>query len=113
NTAAEPPVWCSTTPSATRSASSDTATSRAGSATDQPLHKVGITRAPHLDTRCGSTDLIEVLAAQLDLGRCQVFGQPVQAPSTGNRHDPRPLSQQPGQRDLAGGRALAGPDRLK
>src|ERR1700733_2355375 len=113
NTRARQRAWCCTTRSAIRSASSATAKWRAGSAPDQPLHEVGIARALYLDTRCGVTDFTEVVVAQLDVGRCQVLLEPVQTPGAGNRDDPRPLSQQPGQRDLPGRRAFAGRDPLK
>jgi hypothetical protein len=63
----------------------------------------GITLA--LDRNFGSCvlDLGEVVFRQRDVHRAKIFLQPMQLRRAGDRHDPRLLRQQPGERDLRRG----------
>jgi len=57
-------------------------------------------------------DLREVVHREDDLGGGDVLLQPMQLRLAGNRHDPRPLRQQPRERDLRGRRLLFRADLL-
>src|SRR5579885_165510 len=66
-----------------------------------------VARTLHLDLRGGVLDLAQILGAQLHARRTQILFEALQLGRAGNRHDPRLLRQQPGQRDLGRRRALA------
>src|SRR6516162_5954265 len=51
-------------------------------------------------------DLAQIGRGQFDIDRSKVFLEAMQLCGTGDRHDPGFLSQQPGERDLRGRRAL-------
>jgi hypothetical protein len=60
-----------------------------------------------LGLEVGVLDLAQVVLGQLDLGGGDVLLEPVQLRRAGNRNDPRPLGEQPGDRDLRRRRVLA------
>src|SRR3954468_10039866 len=68
---------------------------------------VVVTTSMHLDLRCGVLDLAEFVARKLDVGRTDVLLEPMQSAGSGDGDDPGLLSEEPGQGDLAGCRALA------
>jgi hypothetical protein len=62
----------------------------------------GIACPLHRGLGDGAPDVAEIIGHQLDTSRPDVLLQPVQFCGAGDRHDPRLLSQQPGERDLGG-----------
>jgi hypothetical protein len=67
----------------------------------------------HRDLGDGALDVAEIIGHQVDASRPDVLLQPVQFCGAGDRHDPRLLSQQPGERDLGGCCLLAFRDLAK
>jgi len=63
-------------------------------------------RTARLCFELGVLDLVRVVDAQLDVDGCDVLVEPVQLRRPGNRHDPRLLREQPGERDLRRGHAI-------
>ena len=57
-------------------------------------------------SRRGALNIAQIVLRELDAERAEVLVQALQFARTGNGHDPRLLSQQPGQRDLGGCRVL-------
>ncbi len=74
---------------------------------------LGIALALDLNLGRGTLDFGEVLRCQLDVRRAEVFLQPMQLGSAGNRHDPRLLREQPSERDLRRRRLLLCCDALE
>jgi hypothetical protein len=68
-----------------------------------------------LDVNLGrrALDLCEVVSGQLEISRPQIFFQRMQLGGAGNRHDPRLLREQPGERDLRRRRLLLAGDALE
>ena len=56
------------------------------------------------DVRGGHSDLAQIVLGQLDMGATDL--EPMQLGRPRDRHNVRPLSQQPGERDLGRSRAL-------
>src|SRR5215217_5702315 len=67
----------------------------------------------HCDLRDGVFDIVQIIEPQLDSSRSDVLLQAMQLRGAGDRHDPRLLRQQPGERDLRRGRPLAGRNLTK
>ena len=76
------------------------------SATDQLLQMFRIPGSLHRDLGQRRFDVAQIVRRQLDGGRADVLLQTMQLRGAGDRHDPRLLSQQPGERDLGGRRLL-------
>ncbi len=76
----------------------------------QPLR---IAIAFHGDAGCRFLDLVEVLWGQLDIDGGEILLEPRELRGARDRHDPRLLSQQPGERDLRRGRLLGGGDPVQ
>src|SRR6516225_7306461 len=62
----------------------------------------GITLAVHRDCGPRPLDLREIVGSQLEIWRADILFEPVQLGGAGDRHHPRPLRQQPSERDLSG-----------
>src|SRR5439155_14456690 len=58
----------------------------------------------------GALDFLQVGGSQFDCSSSEVLVQAVQLGGARDRHDPRPLSEQPGDRDLSRRRLLASGD---
>ena len=69
--------------------------------------------ALHRDGGERLVDLAKVLGLELDAGGADVFLEAVQLGGAGDRHDPRLLRQQPGERDLRRRRAASRGDRRR
>ena len=67
----------------------------------------GIAVALDSDPGEGMLDRRQIVRGQREVGRAEVLLQPVQLGRAGDRHDPRLLRQQPGERDLRRRRPLA------
>jgi hypothetical protein len=65
-----------------------------------------VARTLHADARRGALNIAQIVLRELDAERAEVLVQALQFARTGNGHDPRLLSQQPGKRDLRGCRVL-------
>ena len=70
------------------------------------LELFGIASPLHRDLGGGALDLAEIVGRQFDGSRADVLLQAMQLRGAGDRHDPRLLRQQPGERDLGGRRLL-------
>jgi hypothetical protein len=68
---------------------------------------LGIAGSPHLDLVGGILDLAEVVGGQLKGGCSEVLVEALHSTGAGDRHDPRLLGEQPGERDLGRGGVLA------
>jgi len=58
------------------------------------------------DLRSGAVDLAEIVGREFDVGRCDVLLEAAELRGAWDRNDPRLLGEQPGERDLRGGRLL-------
>jgi hypothetical protein len=67
----------------------------------------------HRDLGGGALDLPEIVGCQVDASRSDVLLKPEQLRGAGDRHDPRLLGQQPGNRDLSRRRLLPLRDPFK
>ena len=76
-------------------------------------HLLRVAVSLYHETRRDAVDLAQVVGGQFDRGRAEVLLQAVQLRRAGDRHDPRLLRQQPGERDLRGRRPLALRDRAE
>src|SRR4051794_5959707 len=63
--------------------------------------------ALHRDVGQGSFNAAQIVRAQLDGSTANIFLETVQLGGAGDRHDPGPLGEQPGKRDLCRRRVLA------
>src|SRR3984885_9380390 len=70
-------------------------------------HRFGQTRAEDLDLRCGLVDLAKVVGRESYVGGPEVFLETSELRRPRDRHDPGPLSEEPGERDLRWRRLLA------
>ena len=75
-------------------------------AADPRLEMCRITVALHRDLASSPCNCSEVRSRQRHRSRAEIFLEPVQLGGAGDRHDPRLLRQQPGQRDLRRRRLL-------
>jgi hypothetical protein len=84
--------------------------SRVSSAVDHLRHGLGVAVADDGDGGRSGVDLGQVVSGELHVGGAEVLLEPLDPPGAGNRHDPRLLGEQPGERDLGPGAVLGGGD---
>src|ERR1700683_463102 len=70
-------------------------------AAHQLLVKFRIARPCELDVRGGAFDGGEIFRRQFDVGRREVLVRTIELRGAGDRNDPCPLREQPGERDLS------------
>ena len=70
------------------------------------LRTIGITSTLHRDRRGSLVEAIEIVWCEFHCSCAKVLFQAVQLRGAGNRHDPRPLRQNPRERDLGRSRIL-------
>jgi len=80
------------------------------SATDELLQMFRVPGSLHRDLGEGAVNVAEIIGRQFDASRSDVLVQPVRLRGPGDRHDPRLLRQQPGNRDLSRRRLFPGCD---
>ena len=78
----------------------------AKSAPHQCLQMFGVAGALHLHSRERALDVADIACHKLDAGGAGVLLKAIELSGAGDRHDPRLLRQQPGERDLRRCRSL-------
>ena len=80
---------------------------------DALLEMRRVASAFHGDIGDGIADLSKIFGGQFNFSRADILLKPMQLRGSGNRDDPRLLSQQPRKRDLCRGYFLPGCDFSK
>src|SRR3954447_787379 len=79
---------------------------RSGSAVDHALHLLGVALALHLDSGRGVVEFGDVVWGEGEVGGAEVLLRgPLQRAGARDWGDPGLLREQPGERDLSGGRS--------